>query len=250
MTINQSTIAVTNRAYVDNDSSINGSVSITQASANQFAVIDVSEDQINGSVTVSHSLAGGGYNSSATIQNDVITGNVSIAQAGGADDSAYIANAAITGSVTINQSASLNAEDYVDIDIGTKINGSVTITQNTASEDFAGIDDSSSIKGDLTVKESASEENDVGINNTSVTGNVSINQGVGGDIFLVSNGSLIVGNFSAVGNSSLGAEGEVIDSTLNKSVSVTKTGGYVDRFFLENGSTIIGNIYRQLHQYG
>ena len=225
-------------------------MTITQSSATGLAFADVESDDINGSVTVSHSLAGGGYNTSVNIENDEITGNVSIAQAGGSNDSVYIYGETITGSVTINQSATLNVEDYVDIDGASQINGSVTITQNTAAEGYVDIDNGSLIKGTLSIKQSASEDNAAGINNGSqVTGNVSINQGVGFDYFTVTNGSLIVGNFSVVGNSSIGAEGYVDDSTLNKSVSVTKAVGYdelVHREWIDDHR----QSYRQIRQYG
>jgi hypothetical protein len=239
-TFTQTQAGTGNIIEVDN-SLINGSVTANQATGTAEALVEFGGDDINGSLTVTHGINAGGYFAETLIQNDVITGNVSVAQSGGYNNSAYIYNDSISGTLTINQSSASTPFNKVYIDDGTSINGNVSINQTGGNytDDSVSVGNSS-LKAALSVKQTGTDVNTIGFDNASLTGALTLTQGAGYDEFYAYS-TTFAGNVSVVGTSTQGSYFDIANSSFSKNLTISETVGN-NYLVMSNNSAVIGNV--------
>jgi hypothetical protein len=242
VTVSQSAVAANNSIFVDAGGKIAGSVTITQAAATDFALVDVSGDQISGIVYI-HSLPGGGGVIECSLANDVIKGNVSINQSSAGQNEVYINNSSISGSLTVIQSGNTADSNYLGFSYGSTIGGSVTINQSASSNGNQVNVGSSTIKGNLSINQSSANQNAVDFYYSALAA-VTIVQGAGFDEVFVENDSIISGNLSINGASTVSGESEVyiVGGSAVSGKTVTIAEGAGDNTFKLADSTITDNL--------
>jgi hypothetical protein len=246
--------------YVNN-ASINGSLTISQASPTYYYPfqyysasfeyepysIVLENSQVNGSMTITHAINGGGYYAEAYIYNMGIAGNVSVNQGGGTYNDLEIHDSSINGSLTVNQSAATTYQNELYIDESTQINGSATITQSAATYDNASIGNAS-LKSSVTIKQLAVYSSETEFDNASITGAISVTLGIGYDDFYVEGGSTLAGNVSVTANSAHGTDVFIDSSSLSKSLTVSAGAGH--NLFEVTNASIIGNVSANMNGTG
>jgi hypothetical protein len=209
-----------------NFSSINGSLTVNESAiSSDFSALGSSSSHANtlgGSVTIQQS----GFQDTVYLNNlSSIKGAVSINQAALNNSTTVSNDAAIASTVTINQLAGYSTAT-MNGDAG--VNGSLTINQSnsvsgsTVQLDNDALNVGAVITQSLAVNTSAGNGAAAFAGNDSIKGNLSITQGSGyQNYFGFSNSALTSGTL-----------------TINQSASVTN----VDGVYIENGSTITGNL--------
>jgi hypothetical protein len=228
--------------YVDiyANTSIQGNLSVTEGSTGNASFFVLENASVNGSISVNQATASQNY---VQIQFDVLRGAATVNQVGSYQNYVYVDQDALR-SVTINQSASVQFQ-YIEIDNDSSINGSISIYQNPGS--LGGVSDIEfdQINGSITVNEPpqvAGGNTSTTIGNDLILGGVGINQAAGQVYF---NNSSIGGAVSV--NQSAGATPSSVlvnTSTFNSSVTITQQTGRAssDNVDFDGENAIKGNL--------
>jgi hypothetical protein len=250
-----STLTVTqspsdNSIDIYNVSNISGLVTLNQSVSQESAYAYVQNSTLSGGLNVTqttHAVSSGGE---AYFEADysTIAGNVSIKQGSGLGNEVfYWATTQTNGSLTINQSTGLTYYNYVYLENGSSINGSVGITQTgNAAEDYvyAGLYDatnnSSAINGSVTVTQSG-YDGYVYLGNVGTTSyinsSLTVTQNVTDESYLYVEGTSIKGAVKATQTGVYGAEGYIYNSSVNSSVTFSQNQvGYYMGFEIYNSS--------------
>ena len=196
VTINQTTVALNNSAFVDNDSTTS-TLTVNQAAStyDQFSENDsgyvtsidpgvyIQNDSLAGSVTVNQAMGNGAY-AELRIISVKINGSLTIKQQSGFDSYAAIAGGIIGGTVAINQGADSD-KDFIHIT--GRINGSLTVEQGASQEADEVFMAACTVNSSTTITQSSSDLNYVIVDiNSSFAGKLTINQAAADNLIIIS----------------------------------------------------------------